>query len=240
MWIPKPCRAAPHRDTTRRFRQGYFNSPVYKRIFRILNINNKIKNATRIGVNFKLIKGLLYHIIKDRTRRLYIPKSIQDFILTMAYNNQHHTRLHRTLRHLNGFHFRHKKKLAKAWIHGYQACVLNQTDRHRLPREIQPIQISKTPMHTITINWILTYQYNCNNSGYECCGRKEGRNNRKEYHSISRARKVRSKIVASYCNILKVSQVLAFSTLGRCSFPFYRRMEGAPRLTYGITRVHGL
>ena len=41
-------------------------------------------------------------------------------------------------------------------------------------------------------------------------GRKEGRNNRKEYHSTSRARKVRSEIVASYCNILKVSQVLAF------------------------------
>ena len=59
-------------------------------------------------------------------------------------------------------------------------------------------------------------------------GRKEGRNNRKEYHSTSRARKVRSKIMASYCNILKVSQVLAFSTLGRCSFLFYRRMEGAP------------
>ena len=82
----------------------------------------------------------------------------------------------------------------------------------------------------------------CNNSGYECCGRKEGRkkgrNNRKEYHSTSRARKVRSEIMASYCNILKVSQVLAFSTLGRCSFPFYRQMEGAPKLTYGTTRVH--
>ena len=68
----------------------------------------------------------------------------------------------------------------------------------------------------------------CNNSGYECCERKEGRNNRKEYHSISRARKVRSEIVALYCNILKVSQVLAFSTLGCYSFPFYRRMERAP------------
>ena len=45
----------------------------------------------------------------------------------------------------------------------------------------------------------------CNNSGYECCGRKEERNNWKEYHSTSRARKVRSEIVALYCNILKVS-----------------------------------
>ena len=36
-------------------------------------------------------------------------------------------------------------------------------------------------------------------------GRKEGRNNRKEYYSTSRARKVRLEIVASYCNILKVS-----------------------------------
>ena len=80
----------------------------------------------------------------------------------------------------------------------------------------------------------------CNNSGYECCGRKEERNNRKEYHSTSKARKVRSEIVALYCNILKVSQVLAFSTLGRYSFPFYRRMEGAPRLTYGTTKVHSL
>ena len=71
-------------------------------------------------------------------------------------------------------------------------------------------------------------------------GRKEGRNNWKEYHSTSRARKVRSEIRASYCNILKVSQVLAFSTLGCYSFPFYRRMEGALRLTYGITRVHSL
>ena len=74
-------------------------------------------------------------------------------------------------------------------------------------------------------------------------GRKEGvigKNSRKEYHSTSKARKVRSKIVASYCNILKVSQVLTFSTLGRCSFPFYRRMEGAPRLTYGTTKVHNL
>ena len=80
----------------------------------------------------------------------------------------------------------------------------------------------------------------CNNSGYECCGRKEGRNNWKEYHSTSRARKVRSEIRASYCNILKVFQVLAFSTLGCCSFLFYKRMEGAPRLTYGTTRVHSL
>ena len=74
-------------------------------------------------------------------------------------------------------------------------------------------------------------------------GRKEGvieRNSWKEYYSTSKARKVRSEIVALYCNILKVSQVLAFSTLGRCSFPFYRRMEGAPRSTYGITRVHSL
>ena len=77
----------------------------------------------------------------------------------------------------------------------------------------------------------------CNNSGYKCCGRKEGR---KECHSTSRARKVRSGIVASYYNILKVSQVLAFLTLGRCSFPFYRRIEGAPRLTYRTTRVHSL
>ena len=51
---------------------------------------------------------------------------------------------------------------------------------------------------------------------------------------------MRSEIVASYCNILKVSQVLAFLTLGYCSFPFYRRMEGAPRLSYGTTRVHSL
>ena len=39
-------------------------------------------------------------------------------------------------------------------------------------------------------------------------GRKEGvigRNNWKEYHSTSKARKVRSRIMASYCNILKVS-----------------------------------
>ena len=35
--------------------------------------------------------------------------------------------------------------------------------------------------------------------------RKEGRNNRKEYYNISRVRKVRLEIVASYCNILKVS-----------------------------------
>ena len=53
-------------------------------------------------------------------------------------------------------------------------------------------------------------------------GRKEGRNNRKEYYSISKARKVRLEIVALYYNILKVSQVLAFLTLGRCSFPFYK------------------
>ena len=71
-------------------------------------------------------------------------------------------------------------------------------------------------------------------------GRKEGRNNCKEYHSTSRARKVRSEIRASYCNILKVSQVLTFSTLGRYSFPFYKRMERAPRLSYGITKVHSL
>ena len=71
-------------------------------------------------------------------------------------------------------------------------------------------------------------------------GRKEGRNNWKEYHSTSRARKVRSKIVASYCNILKVSRVLAFSTLGHYSFLFYRRMEGALRLTYGIIKVYNL
>ena len=36
-------------------------------------------------------------------------------------------------------------------------------------------------------------------------GRKEGRNNRKECHSINRARKVRLEIKALYCNILKVS-----------------------------------
>ena len=38
-------------------------------------------------------------------------------------------------------------------------------------------------------------------------GKKEGvigRNNRKEYYSISKARKVRSEIVALYCNIFKV------------------------------------
>ena len=67
----------------------------------------------------------------------------------------------------------------------------------------------------------------CNNLGYKCCGRKEGRNNWKEYHSTSKARKVRLEIVALYCNILKVSQVFTFLTLGRCSFLFYRRMEGA-------------
>ena len=67
---------------------------------------------------------------------------------------------------------------------------------------------------------------------------KEGRSNRKECHSISRARKVRLEIRALYCNIFNVSQVLAFLTLGHYSFLFYRRMEGAPRLIYGITRVH--
>ena len=109
------------------------------------------------------------------------------------------------------------------------------------PRILSPIRtlalhlgFRKTSLNLLVLN------PGCNNSGYECCGKKEGRNNRKEYHSTSRARKVRSEIVASYCNILKVSQVLAFSTLGRCSFPFYRRMEGAPRLTYGTTRVHSL
>ena len=71
-------------------------------------------------------------------------------------------------------------------------------------------------------------------------GKKEGGNNRKEYHSTSRARKVRSEIVASYCNILKVSQVLTFSTLGHYSFPFYKRIERAPRLSYGTTKVHSL
>ena len=74
-------------NITHRFRQGYFNNPAYKQIFLILDINHKIKNATQVGVDFKLTKGFLYHIIKDRTRRLYIPKSIQDFILTMVYND---------------------------------------------------------------------------------------------------------------------------------------------------------
>ena len=36
-------------------------------------------------------------------------------------------------------------------------------------------------------------------------GKKEGRNNRKKYYSISKARKVRLRIMASYYNILKVS-----------------------------------
>ena len=54
-------------NTTHRFRQGYFNNPAYKQIFRILDINNKIKDATRVGINFKLIKGLLYYVIKNRT-----------------------------------------------------------------------------------------------------------------------------------------------------------------------------
>ena len=121
----------------------------------MLDINNKVENATRVGVDFKLIKGLFYHTIKDRTRRLCISKTMQDFVLTMAYNDQHHIKLHRTLRHLNGFHFRYKRKLAKAWIRGYQAYVLNQTNRHCLPGEIQPIRTSKTPMHIIVINWIL-------------------------------------------------------------------------------------
>ena len=35
--------------------------------------------------------------------------------------------------------------------------------------------------------------------------KKEGRNNQKEYHNTSKARKVRLKIVALYYNILKVS-----------------------------------
>ena len=35
-------------------------------------------------------------------------------------------------------------------------------------------------------------------------GRKKGKHNRKEYYSISKARKVRLEIVVSYCNILKV------------------------------------
>ena len=71
-------------------------------------------------------------------------------------------------------------------------------------------------------------------------GRREGRNNRKEYYSTSKARKVRLKIVTSYYNILKVFQVLTFSILGHYSFPFYKQMEGAPRLSYRITRVHSL
>ena len=70
--------------------------------------------------------------------------------------------------------------------------------------------------------------------------RKKGRNNRKEYHSINKVKKVQSKIVALYYNILKVSQVLTFSTLGHYSFPFYKQMEEAPRLTYRITKIHNL
>ena len=35
--------------------------------------------------------------------------------------------------------------------------------------------------------------------------RKEGRNNRKEYYSISKVRKVQLEIMALYCNIIKVS-----------------------------------
>ena len=74
-------------NITYRFCQGYFNNPAYKQIFRILNINNKVKNATRVGVDFKLIKGLFYYVIKDRTRRLCIPKTMQDFVLIMAHND---------------------------------------------------------------------------------------------------------------------------------------------------------
>ena len=79
-------------------------------------------------MDFKLIKGLLYHVIKNRTRRLCIPKTMQDFVLTMAHNDQYHTGLHRTLHHLNGFYFQYKRKLIKAWIRNYQAYVLNQTN----------------------------------------------------------------------------------------------------------------
>ena len=74
-------------------------------------------------------------------------------------------------------------------------------------------------------------------------GRKEGiigKNNWKEYYSISKARKVGLKIKALYYNILKVFKVLTFLILGYCSFPFYKRMEGILRLTYGIIRVHSL
>ena len=70
--------------------------------------------------------------------------------------------------------------------------------------------------------------------------RKEGRNNWKEYHSISKARKVRLKIKALYYNIFKVSQVLTFLTLGYYSFSFYKRIEKAFKLTYGIIKVHNL
>ena len=71
-------------------------------------------------------------------------------------------------------------------------------------------------------------------------GRKEKKNNWKKYYSISKARKVRLKIVALYYNIFKVSQVLAFLILGYYSFPFYKQMEKAPRLIYGITKVYNL
>ena len=121
-----------------------------------MDIDDEVEDATRVGVDFKLIKGFLYHVVKDRTRRLCIPKAMQDFVLTMAHNDQHHTGLHKTLRHLNGFHFRYKRKLIEAWIRGYQACVLNQTNRRRLPGEMQPIRTPETPMHTIAIDWILT------------------------------------------------------------------------------------
>ena len=49
-------------NITHWFPQGYFKNLTYKRIFCIWDINNKVKNATQVGMDFKLIKGFFYYI----------------------------------------------------------------------------------------------------------------------------------------------------------------------------------
>ena len=105
-------------------------------------------------MTFRYRNELLYYVPGDSRDRLYIPDTIAGKVIGEAYN-RYYQGFYRTYDELQpSVYIRGLSRKVKKYIAYYYYCQLNQTQRHRSYRTLNPIPL-KAPFYTITIDFVL-------------------------------------------------------------------------------------
>ncbi len=110
----------------------------------------------RPGYAFEVVKGRLYNITANGSRRLCIPHSAIKDVLAMAHDEKHHFGRDRMFRDLEGLAIHQKTNKVKNYLKYYSACKLDSTDRQPPIGDYRPVRPEESaPMSIIAMDFIV-------------------------------------------------------------------------------------
>lgn len=138
----------------RKLTAGYETDAHYKPIIEQVRANADKEDQSDLPYELDT-DGLLYSVNHNSQKRLVIPKTLEQEVFAMAYDQANHYGLECTFERLNGLIMHRMRRNLKQYIDACPDCEANQTRRHKPYGDMQPIASPPIPFHTLTMDFVL-------------------------------------------------------------------------------------